>query len=122
MRMYDIIKKKRDGLVLTKSEIDFFVEGYVNGDIPDYQAAALLMAIFERDMTFDETQKLTYAIRDSGEKLSLSGVRGAIVDQTFHGRRRRRYFACGGSDSRGLRSQRSDDFRQRIGTYGRHSR
>lgn len=81
MRMYDVIKKKRDGLVLTKSEIDFFVDGYVNGEIPDYQAAALLMAIFERDMTFDETQKLTYAIRDSGEKLSLSDVRGTIVDK-----------------------------------------
>ncbi len=81
MRMYDIIKKKRDGLVLTKAEIDFFVKGYTEGSIPDYQASALLMAIFERDMTFDETQKLTYAIRDSGEKLSLARVRGTVVDK-----------------------------------------
>ena len=45
MRMYDIIKKKRDGGTLTKEEIEFFISGYVSGDIPDYQASALLMAL-----------------------------------------------------------------------------
>lgn len=46
MRMYDIIRKKRDGGELTKQEINFFIDGYVKGEIPDYQASALLMAIF----------------------------------------------------------------------------
>ena len=55
MRMVDIIEKKRDGGKLTKEEIDFFVNGYVRGDIPDYQASALLMAIYFRQMDYDET-------------------------------------------------------------------
>ena len=55
MRMVDIIEKKRDGGKLTKEEIDFFVNGYVRGDIPDYQASALLMAIYFRNMDYDET-------------------------------------------------------------------
>ena len=53
MRMYDIIKKKRDGGTLTKEEIEFFISGYVSGDIPDYQASALLMAIYFRGMNVD---------------------------------------------------------------------
>ena len=55
MRMVDIIEKKRDGGKLTKEEIEFFVNGYVNGEIPDYQASALLMAIYFRHMDYDET-------------------------------------------------------------------
>ena len=62
MRMYDIIKKKRDGGTLTKEEIEFFISGYVAGDIPDYQASALLMAIYFRGMNVDETTCLTLAI------------------------------------------------------------
>ena len=54
MRMVDIIEKKRDGGKLTKEEIEFFVNGYVRGDIPDYQASALLMAIYFRNMDYDE--------------------------------------------------------------------
>ena len=51
MRMYDVIEKKRDGGELTDAEIDYFVSGYVAGDIPDYQASALAMAIFYKGMT-----------------------------------------------------------------------
>ena len=71
MRMYDIIKTKRDGGRLTADEIRWFVEGYTNGDIPDYQASALLMAIFYKGMNDAETAELTMAIRDSGDILDL---------------------------------------------------
>lgn len=81
MRMYDIIRKKRDGGHLSRDEIRFFTEGYVRGDIPDYQAAALCMAIYFRGMDVDETAELTYAIRDSGEKLDLSGIDGIRADK-----------------------------------------
>ena len=81
MRMYDIIKKKRDGGTLTDAEIRFFTEGYVAGDIPDYQASALCMAIFFRGMTAEETTALTLAIRDSGATLSFPEVKGLRVDK-----------------------------------------
>ena len=68
MRMYDVIKKKRDGGVLSSEEIRAFVEGYTNGSIPDYQAAALCMAIYFRGMNDEETTELTLAVSDSGEK------------------------------------------------------
>ena len=61
MRMYDIIRKKRDGGALSETEIRFFTEGYVKGEIPDYQAAALCMAIFIRGMSLEETTALTLA-------------------------------------------------------------
>lgn len=80
MRMYDIIKKKRDGYALTTEEIQGFIDGYVKGEIPDYQAAALCMAIYYRGMTVEETTALTLAIRDSGDKLSLD-VGGLRVDK-----------------------------------------
>lgn len=81
MRMYDIIKKKRDGGVLSEAEIRFFTEGYVRGEIPDYQASALCMAIFFRGMTLEETTALTLAIRDSGDKLSFPNIKGLRVDK-----------------------------------------
>ena len=81
MRMYDIIKKKRDGGTLTPSEIQYFVEGYVRGEIPDYQASSLCMAIWFRGMDTAETTALTLAIRDSGDKLCLHGVEGLRVDK-----------------------------------------
>lgn len=81
MRMYDIIRKKRDGGVLTDAEIQWFVKGYVAGEIPDYQAAALCMAIYYRGMNLDETCALTFAIRDSGDRMDLSDLEGLRVDK-----------------------------------------
>ncbi len=72
MRMYDIIKKKRDGFSLTKEEIDFFIKGYVDGSIPDYQASAFCMAVFYKGMTEEETANLTMAMANSGDTVDLS--------------------------------------------------
>ncbi len=81
MRMYEIIQKKRDGGTLSEKEIRWFLEGYVAGEIPDYQAAALCMAIYFRGMSLEETAALTFAIRDSGETLDLSDIKGLRVDK-----------------------------------------
>lgn len=81
MRMYDIIMKKRNGGELSKEEIDFFIEGYTRGEIPDYQASALMMAIYFQKMTENETLALTMAMADSGDTLDLSGIRGIKVDK-----------------------------------------
>ena len=67
MKAIDIIRKKRDGLELTKSEIDFLIDGYTNDLIPDYQMSALLMAIYFQKMSKIETVYLTQAIINSGE-------------------------------------------------------
>lgn len=79
--MYDIIQKKRDGGVLTDAEIAWFIDGYVKGEIPDYQAAALCMAIYFRGMNLEETTALTFAVRDSGERLDFSDIHGLRVDK-----------------------------------------
>ncbi len=81
MRMYDIIKKKRDGGALTEQEIHFFIDGYVKGEIPDYQAAAFLMAVYYKGMNLDETRALTFAVRDSGVTLDFSNIDGLRVDK-----------------------------------------
>ena len=79
--MYDIIRKKRDGLELSEGEIQWFVNGYVKGEIPDYQTAALCMAIYFKGMTIEETTALTFAIRDSGDKLKFNNINGLRVDK-----------------------------------------
>ena len=81
MRMYDIILKKRNGEVLSKQEIEFVVNGYVNGEIPDYQVSALLMAIYFKKMNEEETLNLTMAMAHSGEMLDLSGISGKKIDK-----------------------------------------
>lgn len=81
MRMYDIIKKKRDGGILEKSEIDFFIRGYTKGEIPDEQASALLMAIFFRGMNAEETLDLTMAVAKSGDMVDLSCINGFKADK-----------------------------------------
>lgn len=75
MRMYEIIERKRDKKELTKAEIDFFVEGYSSGEIPDYQISALLMAIYLNGMTREELVHLTFAMRDSSNILDLSELK-----------------------------------------------
>ena len=81
MRMYDIILKKREGDALSKTEIDFFIEGYTKGDIPDYQVSALLMAIMFKGMTKEEIANLTMAMAQSGDMLDLSSIEGVKVDK-----------------------------------------
>ena len=73
--------KKRDGQTLTKEEIEFFIEGYTNGDIPDYQASSLAMAIFFQDMNEEERAALTMAMVNSGDVIDLSKVNGIKVDK-----------------------------------------
>lgn len=81
MRMSDIIKKKRDGGELTTEEIKYFIDGVTNGTIPDYQISALCMAIYFRGMNVRETCDLTFAVRDSGDKLDFSAIDGIRVDK-----------------------------------------
>ena len=85
MRMADIIEKKRDGGVLTKDEIEFFIGGYTRGDIPDYQAAAWCMAVFFRGMTARETADLTLAMARSGDMLDLHDIAPIVVDKHSSG-------------------------------------
>lgn len=79
--MVDVIEKKRDGLELTKEEINFAIEGYTNGDVPDYQMSALLMAIYFQDMTTEERVNLTKAMVESGDQVDLSKIDGVKVDK-----------------------------------------
>lgn len=81
MRMYDIIKNKRDNKELTKEEIEFFVSGYTEGTVPDYQAAALAMAIYFNGMTENETAVLTQAMASSGDMVDLSCFGDKTVDK-----------------------------------------
>ncbi|MCC5909916.1 MAG: pyrimidine-nucleoside phosphorylase [Clostridiaceae bacterium] len=81
MRMYDIILKKRNGEVLSKEEINHFIDGYTKGSVPDYQAAALLMAIYFQKMDKEETAYLTEAMMNSGEVIDLSNIEGIKVDK-----------------------------------------
>ncbi|HQA29233.1 MAG TPA: thymidine phosphorylase [Brevefilum fermentans] len=85
MRAVDIIEKKRDGIELSRQEIEYFVRGYTNGEIPDYQAAAWAMAVLLKGMTAEETTFLTLAMANSGEKLDLSHVVDIAVDKHSSG-------------------------------------
>jgi pyrimidine-nucleoside phosphorylase len=81
MRAVDIIQAKRDGRALTTAEIRFFVDGVTAGTLPDYQASSLLMAIFLRGMTTEETASLTDAMVHSGVRVDLSDISGVKVDK-----------------------------------------
>lgn len=81
MRIYDIIAKKRDGGTLSDAEISFAVSGFVDGTIKDYQMSALLMAIYLRGMTEQETAQLTSCMAHSGEMVDLSAIKGIKVDK-----------------------------------------
>lgn len=81
MRMFDVIAKKRDGETLSKEELQFVIDGYVSGQIPDYQMSALLMAIYLRGMTDQETAQLTDIMAHSGDMVDLSAIHGIKVDK-----------------------------------------
>ena len=81
MRMYDLIKKKRDGGVLTDQEIAYMIGGYTNGQIPDYQMSAMMMAMYYQGLSEAETLSLTMEMAHSGELLDLSAIQGVKVDK-----------------------------------------
>ena len=81
MNMYDIITKKKRGDALTREEITYWINGYVAGEIPDYQVAALLMAICFRGMTSAETAALTAVMAASGDRIDLSAIPGRKIDK-----------------------------------------
>lgn len=81
MRMYDLILKKKQGGELSTDEIRYMIEGFTEGSIPDYQMSAMTMSICFRGMTPRETVDLTLAMRDSGDVLDLSGIKGVKVDK-----------------------------------------
>lgn len=79
--MVDLIAKKRDGLVLTKEEIQFIIDGFTEGSIPDYQMSALSMAIYFKGMNEQERADLTMAMVNSGDTIDLSAIEGIKVDK-----------------------------------------
>lgn len=81
MHFLDLILKKRNAQRLSKDEISYFISNYVQGSIPDYQVSALLMAIWFSKMDEKETAELTFAMRDSGETIDLSEIKGIVVDK-----------------------------------------
>ena len=81
MRFVDLMEKKKSGQALNKAEIDFWINGYVAQEVPDYQVAALLMAICFQGMTIDETVWLTDAMLHSGDVIDLSKINGVKVDK-----------------------------------------
>ncbi len=81
MRAVDIIIKKRNGLKLTKEEIEFFIDGYASSNIPDYQASAFAMAVYFKGMDDEEVTYLTEAMLHTGDMLDLSAIDGIKVDK-----------------------------------------
>lgn len=81
MRMVDLIEKKRDGGELSTEEINFIIDGYTKGDIPDYQMSAWAMAVFFQNMTQRERADLTMAMVNSGDTIDLSAIEGVKVDK-----------------------------------------
>ena len=81
MQMYDLIDRKKNKEILSKEEINFIIQGYTSGDIPDYQMSAFLMAVCINGMNHEETAALTIAMANSGDILDLSGIHGVKVDK-----------------------------------------
>ena len=81
MEALDIILKKRNGLELTKEELTFFINGYVNGSVKDYQMSAFLMATYFEGMTDDEATNLALIMEYSGDVIDLSNIKGFKVDK-----------------------------------------
>lgn len=85
MRMYDIIAKKKHGEIITDEEFDFFINGYINDEIPEYQVSALLMAIYFQGLSREETVAFTHKIMHSGDVIDLSDIEGIKVDKHSSG-------------------------------------
>ena len=85
MNIIQIISKKRDGKSLTKEEIEYFVKGYTAGIIADYQASALIMAMYINGMNYEETKNMSLAMAESGDMLDLSDISDTIVDKHSSG-------------------------------------
>ncbi|RQD75635.1 MAG: pyrimidine-nucleoside phosphorylase [Halanaerobium sp. MSAO_Bac5] len=81
MRAYDIIYKKREGQKLSRAEIEFLIDGYVEGEIPDYQISAWAMAVYFQSMDAEETADLTMIMAESGDMIDLSQIKGKKVDK-----------------------------------------
>ena len=81
MRMYDLISKKRNGEALSREEMTHLIEGYVRGEIPDYQMSAFLMAVYFQGMTKEETAIMTQLVAGSGDMVDLSSIEGIKVDK-----------------------------------------
>ena len=81
MNVYELIKKKRDGLELSKKEIGFLINGFINGQIADYQMTAFLMAVYFNGMSARECVDLTMAMANSGDRVDLSAIQGFKVDK-----------------------------------------
>lgn len=81
MRMVDLIQKKRDGKELTKAEIDYIIQNYTSGAIPDYQMSAFAMAVYFKDMSTEERANFTMAMVESGDQIDLSAIEGIKVDK-----------------------------------------
>ena len=85
MRTVDLIQRKRDGEELAPEEIEYLIDGYTNGDIPDYQMSAFLMAVWFKGLSLGETRALTLAMRDSGERFSPARLGKQAVDKHSSG-------------------------------------
>lgn len=85
MRMYDIIETKKNGGIISDEAFDFFIQGYIHDEIPEYQVAALLMAIYFQGLTREETVALTHKIMHSGDVIDLSNIKGIKVDKHSSG-------------------------------------
>lgn len=120
MRMYDIIVKKRNGNSLSEDEIKFFIEGYTNGSIPDYQMSALLMAIYFQNMNDEETSIMTRCMAHSGDIVDLSGIDGIKVDKHSTGGVGDKDNPDCRADSCRLRGQSGQNVRQGAWFYRRH--
>lgn len=118
MHMTDLIEKKKQGQTLTQEELHFIVHGYTAGDIPDYQMSALMMAIYFRGMTPEETAQLTIEMEHSGRRGRSLAARRAHRRQAFDRRRRRQDLARPVPDGGGVRRQNGEMSGRGLGHTG----
>lgn len=122
MNTVDVITRKRDGSALNAEEIRYMVDGYTAGDIPDYQMSAFLMAVYFQGMNEEETILLTKYMKESGDTVDLSGIRGIKVDKHSTGGVGDKTTLIGRSCSSSLRCTGGQDEWTRPGLYRRDYR